>query len=245
MRKRIFNKMKVRKPLMVKKPKTLVLLSGGLDSSVCLAREVKQLGNENVIALNAYYGQKHQKEIECARKIADFYKVRYLEIDLSEVMKYSDCSLLQSSDKAIPQGSYAEQEREEGKPVSTYVPFRNGVLASVASSIAISLGADVVCLGIHKDDVAGQAYPDCSIDFYDNMATAIYEGTGGQVRLLAPFVDSDKAEIVRQGIELGVPFEFTWSCYEGGEKPCGKCGTCIDRRKAFEANGKEDPLCQL
>ena len=96
--------------------------------------------------------------------------------------------------------------------------------------------------GAHADDAAGAAYPDCSLDFVTAMNRAIVEGTGGQLRLEAPFVSVNKAQVVKTGLELGVPYQLTWSCYEGGEKPCGKCGTCIDRMKAFEKNGVVDPL---
>ena len=224
------------------KEKALVLLSGGLDSAVCLALAVDKYGNDNVIALNSFYGQKHDKEIECARRLSSDYEVKYIEIDLSNVMAYSNCSLLKTSAEDVPSGEYAEQKRGAGKPVSTYVPFRNGLFASVATSIAISNEASFVYLGIHRDDVAGDAYPDCSKEFYKAMNKAIVYGSGNTVQLVAPFVDCTKADIVKKGVELKVPFEKTWSCYKGGDKPCGKCGTCLDRQKAFEANGVTDPL---
>lgn len=221
--------------------KAVVLLSGGLDSATCLARAVEKYGNENVVALNAYYGQKHAKEMECAENIARHYGVRYLKMDLKEVMKYSDCTLLEGNG-AIDKRSYAEQ-MEDSNTVSTYVPFRNGVLLSVAAAIALSVGANEVWYGAHQDDAAGSVYPDCSKKFADYMNEAIYEGSGRRVKLCAPFIDINKAGVVKEGLRLSVPYEMTWSCYEGGDKPCGRCGTCIDRIKAFKANGKEDPLC--
>jgi 7-cyano-7-deazaguanine synthase len=96
--------------------------------------------------------------------------------------------------------------------------------------------------GAHADDAAGSAYPDCSLAFVTAMNQAIVEGTGGMLCLEAPFVSVSKAEVVRTGLSLGVPYELTWSCYEGGEKPCGRCGTCIDRSAAFRACGTIDPL---
>lgn len=227
---------------MTKNQKSLVLLSGGMDSAVCLAMAVQKYGNENVIALNSFYGQKHDKEIQCARKLAKFYHVKYLEVNLSEIMKYSNCSLLKSSTEDIPEGEYAEQKRNKNKPVSTYVPFRNGLLVSVASSIANSFEASCIYLGIHQDDIAGDAYPDCSVAFYEAMNKAVTLGTNGQVCIDAPFVKYKKSDIVRKGNQLNVPFEMTWSCYKGDKSPCGKCGTCIDRQKAFEENGLTDPL---
>ena len=95
--------------------------------------------------------------------------------------------------------------------------------------------------GAHKDDAAGNAYPDCSKEFSVLIGEAIEKGSGNQTKLYAPFVEMNKAEIVKIGIGLKVPYEMTWSCYKGGEKPCGKCGTCIDRAKAFKANGIKDP----
>ncbi len=222
--------------------KALVLLSGGLDSATCLALAVENYGKENVIALSVSYGQKHTKEIKAAEDIAKFYGVEKTDLDLSLIFKFSDCSLLASSDTEIPHESYADQlEKTEGAPVSTYVPFRNGLFLSSAAAIAISRGCSVIYYGAHSDDAAGSAYPDCSEVFNNAMNTAIYEGSGRQLKIEAPFVGMTKADVVKMGLELGVPYELTWSCYEGGEKPCGTCGTCIDRAKAFEMNNINDP----
>jgi len=222
--------------------KALVLLSGGLDSATCLALAVENYGKENVIALSVSYGQKHTKEIKAAEDIAEFYGVEKTDLDLSLIFKFSDCSLLASSDTEIPHGSYADQlEQTEGTPVSTYVPFRNGLFLSSAAAIAISRGCSVIYYGAHSDDAAGSAYPDCSEVFNNAMNTAIYEGSGRQLKIEAPFVSMTKADVVKMGLELGVPYELTWSCYEGGDKPCGTCGTCIDRAKAFEMNNINDP----
>ncbi|MEE1353536.1 MAG: 7-cyano-7-deazaguanine synthase QueC [Acutalibacteraceae bacterium] len=223
--------------------KTLVLLSGGVDSSTCLARAIHEVGAENVVALSILYGQKHQKEMESAKAVADYYHVDLYSYDLSEIFQYSKCSLLEGSEEEIIHKSYAEQLKEtDGKPVSTYVPFRNGLFLSTAASFALSMDCDRILYGAHADDAAGNAYPDCSSVFNDAMNTAVWEGSGHQVRIEAPFVGISKAEVVKQGLELGVPYELTWSCYEGGDKPCGTCGTCIDRKAAFEANGVTDPL---
>jgi 7-cyano-7-deazaguanine synthase len=224
--------------------KAIVLLSGGLDSSVLLAKVVKEHQAENVIALNIYYGQKHAKELECAKYQAEWHNVRYIEANLSDVFKFDkDCPLLINGKNQIPHESYAEQLRELGGSgtVSTYVPFRNGLFLAYAASVALQLGAGCIYYGAHSDDAAGSAYPDCTGKFINNMNRAIYYGTGDKVTLGAPFWDNTKADIVRLGIELGVDFAHTWSCYEGKDKPCGVCGTCIDRLKAFESNGLKDP----
>lgn len=221
----------------------LVLLSGGLDSTTCLALACEKAGNKNVVALCSEYGQKHDKELICAERVADYYGVRLLKVNLESILSYSDCSLLKHSDRRIKKGDYADQTKEAGgNPVETYVPFRNGLFLSVAASVAISLGYSEVWYGAHKDDAAGSAYPDCSVAFVEKMNEAVVEGGAGKVRLYAPFINSNKAGIVKEGLRLGVPYELTWSCYEGGERPCGECGTCRDRRRAFEANGAIDPL---
>ena len=223
--------------------KKVVLLSGGVDSSTCLAVALEDCKPEDVLAVNMYYGQKHEKEMLSARRIAVYYGVELIELDLSAIFAKSDCSLLKGSNNAIPHASYAEQQENRGKkPVSTYVPFRNGLMLSAAASIAASVGANEIFYGAHADDAAGNAYPDCSVAFTDAINKAITEGTAGAVNVIAPFVYLNKAAVVKKGIELGVPYKMTWSCYEGGERPCGECGTCIDRKKAFEANGQKDPL---
>ncbi len=226
--------------------RVLVLSSGGVDSSTALGLAVSKYGAENVTALSISYGQKHDKEIEAAKKVAAFYGVEQLFLDLSLIFQYSDCSLLKQSKEEIPEESYAVQiQKTKGeKPVSTYVPFRNGLFLSSAASIALSKNCGLIYYGAHADDAAGFAYPDCSEVFNDAMNKAIYEGSGHQLRIEAPFVRMNKAEVVKLGLELGVPYALTWSCYEGGEKPCGKCGTCIDRASAFAANGVKDPALQ-
>ncbi|MCR5720496.1 MAG: 7-cyano-7-deazaguanine synthase QueC [Lachnospiraceae bacterium] len=223
--------------------KALVLFSGGLDSSTCLALAIKEYGADNVTALSIYYGQKHDKEINASIKVAEYYKVAHKTLDLTSIFADSDCSLLKSSKDDVPMESYAEQlAHREGKPVSTYVPFRNGLFLSSAASIALSLGCSVIYYGAHSDDAAGNAYPDCSEKFNNAMNEAIYTGSGNALSIKAPFVGLTKADVVRIGTELKVPFELTWSCYEGKDIPCGKCGTCRDRIAAFEANGLTDPL---
>lgn len=222
--------------------KALVLCSGGVDSATCLALAIKQYGAEEVLALAVSYGQKHQKELQAAEKITAYYHVKLQKLDLSVIFADSDCSLLEHSETEIPKESYAEQiQNTDGKPVSTYVPFRNGLFLASAASIALSHGCEVIYYGAHSDDAAGNAYPDCSDAFNQAMNQAIYLGSGNQLRIAAPFVNQTKAQVVKTGLELQVPYEYTWSCYEGGERPCGKCGTCLDRAEAFRLNGISDP----
>ena len=192
--------------------KALVLSSGGVDSTTALALAVSRYGKDNVIALSVSYGQKHDKEIQAAKAVSAFYGVEQLFLDLSKIFQYSNCSL-----------------------------FRNGLFLSSAASIALSKDCSVILYGAHADDSAGFAYPDCSPVFNDAMNQAIFEGSGHQLKVEAPFVNMTKAEVVKMGLELNAPYELTWSCYEGKDEPCGKCGTCIDRAAAFAANGVSDP----
>ena len=161
--------------------KAMVLCSGGVDSTTCLGIAVDKYGAENVVALSIYYGQRHTKEIESADKVTEYYGVEHISLDLEKIFQYSDCSLLAHSDKEIPEESYAEQiKKTNGSPVSTYVPFRNGLFLSSAASIALSKGCEVIYYGAHSDDAAGSAYPDCSDEFNKAMNEAIYLGSGGR-----------------------------------------------------------------
>lgn len=228
--------------------KALVLSSGGVDSTTCVGIAVKDVGSENVSTVSVFYGQKHNKELECADKVAEFYNVKHYVLDLSNVLQYSNCSLMKNSTEEIPMMSYAEQIEKNGEgKVSTYVPFRNGLMLSAVAALAQSIYTDDdvdIYLGAHADDAAGRAYADCSEEFTSAMNTAIVIGTYGKVRVVAPLVNLNKAGVVKLGLSIGVPYKYTWSCYAGGDKPCGHCGTCIDRAKAFEANGIADPAME-
>ena len=221
----------------------LVLCSGGVDSTTCLAIAVDQYGADNVLALSVSYGQKHSRELQAANDVCAHYGVQLKTLDLAAIFEGSDCALLQGSSQDIPSESYdAQLQKTGGTPVSTYVPFRNGLFLSCAASVALSYGCKEIFYGAHTDDAAGNAYPDCSADFNESINRAIFIGSGKQLRVTAPFIHMNKAAVVRRGLALGVPYELTWSCYEGKDKPCGVCGTCRDRIAAFAANGVIDPL---
>ena len=223
--------------------KALVLFSGGLDSTVCLGLAVEKYGANEVLALSIYYGQKHKKEMEASEKLAAFYGVKRITLDLGEIFKDSNCTLLEGAEEDIPHEDYSEQlEKAKGSPVNTYVPYRNGLFLSSAASVALSNGCEVIYYGAHADDAAGNAYPDTSVEFNNAIADAIYIGSGNALRVAAPFIDKPKANVVAAGKEIGVPFALTWSCYEGREKACGVCGTCRDRIRAFRENGLIDPI---
>lgn len=227
--------------------KALVLNSGGVDSTTCVSIAVKDLGAENVSTVSVYYGQKHSKELEAAKKVAKHYDVEHYEIDLSRtgIMDKSNCPLLAGREEGIKHESYAEQIANDGEGmVRTYVPFRNGLMLASVAALAMSIYPDEevdVYLGAHADDAAGSAYADCSAEFTEAIGAAIRIGTYEKVQLKAPLVFMNKTEVVALGLELGTPYEYTWSCYEGADEPCGECGTCIDRAEAFANNGVQDP----
>lgn len=227
--------------------KAIVLSSGGVDSTTCVGLAVNRFGAENVTTISFKYGQKHSKELDCAEKVAQYYQVAHRVIDICslDLFKGSSCSLLEGSANEIKHESYEEQIKESDTGiVDSYVPFRNGLMLSMIAAIAMSMNSDgitYIYLGAHADDAAGNAYPDCSIAFSEAMSKAIYEGTDKHVVVCTPLIKMNKAEVIHTGLEIQVPYKLTWSCYEGGDKPCGKCGTCIDRAKAFALNGVEDP----
>ena len=226
---------------MADKKTALVLASGGVDSTTCLALAVERYGAKQVIALSVAYGQRHEKELQASERVSRHYGVEHLYVDMTKFFQYSDSPLLFHAGGKIPESSYAAQLATKKGPVATYVPFRNGLFLSGAASIALSRGCIVLMYGAHADDAAGSAYPDCSVEFCEAMDLAIRMGTGNAIHLEAPFVRVSKAEVVRQGLALLVPYELTWSCYEGGVEPCGYCATCRDRAAAFAANGVKDP----
>ena len=228
--------------------KAIVLNSGGCDSTTCVGLAIERLGAPNVITASINYGQRHVKELECAQNVAEHYGVEHIVIDLLDTGIFSEsrCPLIASSGGSIPHESYAHQIEENGEGmVETYVPFRNGLILSCMAAVAMSrfLGEKVdIYIGAHADDAAGEAYADCSAEFVDAMDRAISIGTYGKVHIVAPFAKTNKAGVVAEGLRLGVPYELTWSCYEGGDVQCGTCGTCIDRKAAFAANGVVDPV---
>lgn len=225
--------------------KAVVLSSGGLDSTTCLAIAVNKLGAENVSALSVFYGQRHAKELEAARNVAKFYNVAHYEFDAAEIFRHSDSTLLDASTATLDKGTYAAQIEKNCSPkVSTYVPFRNGLMLSMAASFADGLynfQNVELYIGVHSDDAAVNAYADCSAKFIAAMSAAIRIGTYEKIHLVAPFLCQSKADVVKVGLELGAPYELTWSCYAGGDKPCGQCATCLDRAAAFAANNVKDP----
>lgn len=226
--------------------KKLILYSGGLDSTVLLYTLTKRYLRDEIIALSIYYGQKHAIEREYALWHCKQLSIQLIEVDLSQMFKYNldSSALLQGSKMNIIHKSYAKQLADLGGSgtISAYVPYRNGLFLSFAAVVALQLNCNEIFYGAHADDAAGRAYPDCTEEFIVAQADAIYHGTAGQVEITAPWMNKNKADIIAKGIAEGMThkeFEYTWSCYEGNELtgPCGTCGTCIDRKAAFVANG--------
>jgi len=213
--------------------KSLVLLSGGMDSAALLSLAINQ--SDEVSAVSFDYGQRHRKELHAAQDLVDYYEVpwRILTVAIPK-------GGVLLTDMAMPQMTYEELQKEEG-PSPTYVPFRNGTFLSLAAALALTVNSEYLYTAVHADDGHNWAYPDCTPEFIGGMQTAIYVGTYHKVRLLAPFVYSTKAQIARSGHEMGTPFNLTWSCYEGREYHCGVCPTCVSRIEAFKIAGIDDP----
>ena len=158
-----------------------------------MALAIERFGKDNVVPLSIQYGQKHSKELEAAIAILEYYNMKGKTMDVTKLFAFSNCSLLVQSSEDIPQGSYKEQQDAEGKgTVSTYVPFRNGLFLSAAASLALSLDCGYIYYGAHSDDAAGNAYPDCTEQFYKSMGDAIFEGSGKECSLEAPLLTPTK-----------------------------------------------------
>lgn len=214
--------------------RALVLLSGGMDSAVLLYQLVRDCGAENVAAISLNYGQRHARELEAARTLAGLCGVPHDTYDLSSLRPlFAKGS--QTGDADVPEGHYAEENMK-----LTVVPNRNMVLLSLACAAAITRDFDTVAYAAHAGDHA--IYPDCRPVFIDAMREAFALCDWKHVDLHAPFSHIDKGAIARAGVALGVPFEHTWTCYKGGDAPCGKCGSCVERAEAFASAGVPDPL---
>jgi len=211
---------------------SVVLLSGGLDSSVLLAKLVAE--GRRVLAMGVDYGQRHSREIDSARAIAAHYNVEYRLADLRGISEFFGKNSLTDKSLRVYEGAYDEVGMK-----TTVVPARNLLLISLATAWAISEKCETVAYAAHGGDHA--IYPDCREEFAEKLDAVVRIADWHAVRLERPFVGMDKAEIVALGAKLDVPFSLTWSCYNGGEKHCGKCSTCVERAAAFRAAGVPDP----
>ncbi len=212
--------------------KAFIVLSGGLDSST-LAYYLKDKGYD-LCAISFDYGQKHKKELLCAKKIADNLGIQHIVIDLTSVGKYLKSSL--TTNEEVPEGHY---EAENMK--STVVPHRNMIMATITAALAESKNIYTIALGVHGGD--HYIYPDCRPDFIDILKYCLKLSSGGEdIEILTPFLHIDKRAILSIGLSLKVPYQDTWTCYNGREKACGKCGSCQERLESFEKCNSTDPL---
>lgn len=209
---------------------SVIILSGGMDSVTLLHYRKERIA----LAVSFDYGSNHNaREIECARKQCEMLGIEHLVIPLDFMGKYFRSSLLEGADK-IPEGHYAADNMK-----STVVPFRNGIMLSIACGLAESRGLLHVMMANHGGDHA--IYPDCRPEFVKAMGDAMRAGTYDGVDISAEFTDITKSDIAALGKRLGVDYSLTYSCYKGGEKHCGKCGTCVERREAMAEAGIDDP----
>ena len=207
----------------------VIIVSGGMDS-ITLLYERK---DEIALGISFDYGSNHNaREIPFARMHCERLGIRHLVINLSFIHQYFKSSLLSGADK-IPEGSYDDDNMK-----STVVPFRNGIMLSIAVGIAESEGLKKVFIANHGGDHA--IYPDCREEFIEAINAASQAGTYELVRILAPYTNITKTDIALRGKQLGIDYSETWSCYKGGEVHCGKCGTCVERKQALREAGLED-----
>lgn len=217
-----------------KKQKTIIILSGGMDSSTLL-HKLHGEGHE-LEALSFFYGQKHKKELKFAKRNASALMISHRIVSVDNIFTNhltGDSSLLRG-DIEVPEGHYEDETMK-----STVVPNRNMIFLSIAIARAIAIGAQNIAYAAHAGDHA--IYPDCRRDFVDKIAALAQVCDYNPITIMAPFVHMSKADIVKLGVQLDVPYDLTWSCYVGGQKHCGKCGTCVERREAFELAGVPDP----
>jgi 7-cyano-7-deazaguanine synthase len=218
----------------------VVLLSGGIDSATVLG--IAAAEGYDIFALTFNYGQRHSRELISAKDLARHYQVKSHEIIKLDLQKIS-ASALTNHETLIPENRSIEDIFNEIP--STYVPARNLIMLSCAVAWAESIGADAVFLGVNAIDYSG--YPDCRPEFISAFSAAAELGTktgveGKAIKIKHPLISLSKAEIIKKGIELGVPYKLTWSCYKGGGRACGICDSCLLRLKGFTEAGSEDPI---
>lgn len=208
---------------------SIIVLSGGLDSTTMLYEYKERIA----LALSFNYGSNHnEKELAFAKMHCERLGIPHVVIPLDFIRQYFHSSLLEGAD-AVPEGNYDDENMR-----STVVPFRNGIMLAIAAGMADNQGLKQIMLANHAGDHT--IYPDCRPAFVDAMDKAVSAGTYEGVRLFTPYTNLTKADIARHGKALGIDYSETWSCYKGGEKHCGKCGTCTERIEALREAGIED-----
>ena len=203
--------------------KAVLIYSGGLDSTTLLYEYKESIA----LAVTFDYGSKHNaREISYAEENCKRLGIKHLIVPLGFIGQYFKSDLLLGGGE-IPEGSYADENMH-----STVVPFRNGIMLAVAAGLAESYGLDTVLLANHSGDHA--IYPDCRPEFVEAMDRAVQAGTYEGIRVVSPYCHITKRDIALRGKDLGIDYSLTYSCYKGGEKHCGKCGTCVERKEALE-----------
>ena len=208
---------------------SVIIISGGMDSTTLLYDMKERIA----LGVSFDYGSNHnEREISFARLHCDRLGIKHIVIRLGFMHEYFKSSLLEGAD-AIPEGHYADDNMK-----STVVPFRNGIMLAIAAGIAESEGLKYVMMANHGGDHT--IYPDCRPEFVSAMSAATKAGTYPGIEVLAPYTGLTKTDIALRGKQLGIDYAETWSCYKGGERHCGKCGTCVERREALHDAGIKD-----
>lgn len=215
--------------------RVMVIFSGGMDSATLLYH-LKAQGHE-VIPIGIDYGQRHGKELEYAKTLCAGMGLKYSVLNLRQVGSFLKGSSQTDLSIAVPHGHYAAENMK-----LTVVPNRNMLMLAAAGAVAIAHECDALAYGAHAGDHA--IYPDCRPAFIRTMEEALLNCDWKPLQLIVPFQDWTKGDIAKEGIRLGVPYEQTWTCYEGAEKPCGLCGSCTERAEAFQYAGAADPSLQ-
>ncbi|GGW72391.1 7-cyano-7-deazaguanine synthase QueC [Alishewanella tabrizica] len=214
----------------------VVVYSGGMDSFTVLHKALKE--ENEVFALSFDYGQKHNKELECAKQVTGELAVAHKILDIKNISSLFTSSSLVSNEIAVPEGHYQAENMK-----STVVPNRNMILLSLAIGYAVNIKASEVWYGAHSGDHI--IYPDCRPEFVEIMDRASKVANFEPVKVFAPYLNSDKVGILKDGFAMGLDYSKTWTCYKGLERACGKCGSCVERLEAFEVHNKLDPLPYL
>lgn len=229
--------------------KVAVLLSGGMDSTTALAQALND-GASSVVAVSFTYGSRHQRmELEAAQNVVAWYRglegqaasIDHLVVPLPDIFHGAGSSLM--GEVEVPKEAYKDPTVEG--PSNTEVPFRNANLIAAATTIAMTHKCSALYIAVHASDANHWAYPDCTPEFIGAMAAAIYVGSMHRVRLIAPFQNMTKSDVVTRAALLDAPLDLTWSCYQGGTLHCGVCPTCVERIEAFQAAGFADPVGYL
>ena len=211
---------------------SVVLLSGGMDSTTAFYKALDETDVRMTISFD--YGQRHKIELEYAKRLSEDQGVQNVVVDITSVGKLLQGSALSDPTVEVPDGHYAEETMKQ-----TIVPNRNMIMLSQAIGVAIGIEAQQVWAAMHGGDHF--IYPDCRPEFINHMNLIIPVATETMVKIVAPFINISKADIVQVGTALGVPYNDTWSCYKGGRVHCGRCGTCVERAEAFYLANIDDP----